>query len=355
MGGILSTPKAPAAPDPAATAEAQAKANQITQLTPYGNQIYGNYANGQFSPFTEADARTAMQIQETPYQQQFRQGGEQLSLGLVNQMLGSGAQLPNVRSAADIESGLTPLSSDFSGDAQRAGDAMYQAGVNRMQPQMDRQRRQIEQRLADQGLPMGSKAWQDEMNRLEQSQGDQLSQLSLNSVQAGSAEADRLARLAMTQQGQQFNTQSGLTSLENQARAQQFGEVGTLFGLTQPFQQYTTPGVDVAGITNSAYQNQLNAYGTKVGQQSSNIGALGSLAGAGLSYFSDKELKENIRFLGQENSHNIYEFNYKGDDEKHIGVIAQEIQETNPEAVSKDGDGYLMVDYGKIGVEFRRA
>ncbi len=368
MGGILSTPKAPAAPDPANTVKEQAKANQITQLTPYGNLIYGNYADGQFTPFSGADERQAMKIEETPYQQAFRTGGEQLSLGLVNQMLAQGQTLPSVRSAADIESGLMPLSTDFSGDASRVEEATYQAALNRMQPQMEKQRRQIEQRLADQGLPMGSEAYQEELNRLEQSQADQLNQLSLESVMAGRAEQDRLARLAMTQQGQQFNVQSGLTSLENQARAGQFGEIGTLFGLTQPFQQYNTPTVDVAGITNQAYQNQMARYNSQMQSRASNMSALGGLAGAGMSaasgpaslfgyslWGSDKQLKENIKLLGKENGHNIYEFNYKGTSDKYVGVMAQEVQETNPEAVVKSADGYLMVDYGKIGVQFRRA
>lgn len=368
MGGILSKPKVPAAPDPAATVEAQSKANQISQLTPYGNLIYGNYADGKFTPFTGEDARQALKIEETPYQQQFRTGGEQLSLGLVNQMLSQGAKLPQVRSAGQIEQGLMPLSSDFSGDATRAEEATYQAAVNRLQPQLDRARSQLEQRLADQGIPMGSPAYQEEMNRFEQSQADQLNQLSLESVLAGRAEQDRLARLALAQQGQQFNVQSGLTSLENQARAGQFGEIGTLFGLTQPFQQYSTPNVDAAGIINQGYANQLGRYNAQTSAQAGNLGALGSLAGAGLSaasnpaslfgytlWGSDKELKENIKPIGTENGFNIYEFNYKGDDTKFIGVMAQEVQEVKPEAVMKDSEGYLMVDYGKIGVEFRRA
>ena len=33
----------------------------------------------------------------------------------------------------------------------------------------------------------------------------------------------------------------------------------------------------------------------------------------------------------------------------HIGVMAQEVEKTNPEAVSRDPeDGYLMVDYGML-------
>ena len=357
----------PAAPDPADTIEAQAKANQITQLTPYGNLIYGNYANGQFSPFTGEDQRQALQIQETPYQNQFRQGGEQLSLGLIEQMLSQGAMLPQVRSASQIEQGLSPISSDFSGDTQRTQNAVFEQTASQLRPEFDRQRRQIEQRLADQGLPVGSEAYNEELSRLEQSQGNQLNQLSLQSVQAGSAEQDRLARLAAALRGQQYNEQAGFTSLENQARAGQFGEIGTLFGLTQPFQQYSTPNIDAAGIINSSYQNNLARSQVQQQGQSGNLGALGALAGAGLSaaggpaslfgyslWGSDINLKENIVEKGEENGHKLYEFNYIGNPTRYVGVMAQEIIKVKPEAVVMV-DGYMAVNYDLIGVKMRVA
>jgi hypothetical protein len=350
MGGIFSTPKTPKAPDPAATVLAEQKANQINQFTPYGNLRYGQYdSTGKFKPFTgkEAEGRSAVYVEESPYQRAFRTGGEGLSLGLINQIQQQGAALPQVRSASGIERGLTPLSTNFSGDARRAQQSFYEASASQLRPEFDRQRGQIEQRLADQGLPVGSKAYQEELNRLEQQQGSQLSQLSQQSVQAGSAEADRLARLAMALQGQQFNTQSGLTSLENQARAGQFGELGTLFGLTQPFQQYNTPQIDVGGIYNNSYQNQL-ARSQMIGQQKAQtMQTIGQIGGYMLS---DERLKEGVSLVGNEKGHNIYEFNYLGEDTKYRGVMAQEVQRINPDAVTEI-DGYLAVNYDMIGLK----
>jgi hypothetical protein len=353
MGGILSKPKTPSVPDPAKTVEAEAKANQINQFTPYGNLRYGQYdATGNFKPFTgkEAEGRAAMYIEESPYQKAFRTGGEGLSLGLISQIQKQGQGLPLVRNAGQIEKGLNKLSTDFSGDAQRAQQAFYESAASQLRPEFDRQRGQIEQRLVDQGLPVGSKAYQEEMTRLEKQQGGQLSQLAQESVQAGSAESDRLARLAMALQGQQFNVQSGLTSLENQARASQFGELGSLFGLTQPFQQYNTPSIDVGGIYNNSYQNQLAASQMKQQGQAQNMQALGMAAGY---LISDRDLKENISLVGKKNGFNIYEFNYIGDNERFRGVIAQEVQSVKPSAVILD-DGFLAVNYDAIGIEFER-
>ena len=70
--------------------------------------------------------------------------------------------------------------------------------------------------------------------------------------------------------------------------------------------------------------------------------------------FSDRRLKENIEHAGNENGFNIYKFNYKGNDQKYIGVMADEVKETMPDAVGYLDD-YMTVDYRKIGVNFRKA
>jgi len=67
--------------------------------------------------------------------------------------------------------------------------------------------------------------------------------------------------------------------------------------------------------------------------------------------FSDIRLKTNIEFIGKSPSNiNIYEFNYIGSPIKYIGVMAHEV----PWASEKHESGYLMVDYNKVDVKFRR-
>ena len=67
--------------------------------------------------------------------------------------------------------------------------------------------------------------------------------------------------------------------------------------------------------------------------------------------FSDIRLKTNIEFIGKSPSNiNIYEFNYIGSPIKYVGVMAHEV----PWAAEKHESGYLMVDYDKVDVEFRR-
>lgn len=69
---------------------------------------------------------------------------------------------------------------------------------------------------------------------------------------------------------------------------------------------------------------------------------------------SDPRMKRNIKRVGKENGHNIYEFNYVGENQKYIGVMADEVQETHPDAI-EEVNGYLTVNYPMIGVNFREA
>ena len=83
------------------------------------------------------------------------------------------------------------------------------------------------------------------------------------------------------------------------------------------------------------------------------IGAAGQAGGFGNLFggFSDVRLKDNIKLVGKSPSNiNIYSFNYKGSDDTYQGVMAQEV----PWASSLHNNGYLMVDYSKTDVEFRR-
>ena len=69
------------------------------------------------------------------------------------------------------------------------------------------------------------------------------------------------------------------------------------------------------------------------------------------SKFSDIKLKTNIELIGKSPSNiNIYEFSYIGSPIKYVGVMAHEV----PWAAEKHKSGYLMVDYNKVDVEFRR-
>lgn len=95
-------------------------------------------------------------------------------------------------------------------------------------------------------------------------------------------------------------------------------------------------------------------------------GAGGNVAGIGqlLAAFSDINLKDNIEHVGFENGYPIYEFEYNQNhpyvrhfnlpNERYIGVMAQDVEQVYPEAVS-EFQGYKRVNYDMIGVRMRQA
>ena len=78
---------------------------------------------------------------------------------------------------------------------------------------------------------------------------------------------------------------------------------------------------------------------------------LGKIAKGISSIFSDKKLKENMIAVGKSPSGiNIYEFNYKGLEGTYRGVLADEV----PWASSTHKNGFKMVDYNKVDVDFEK-
>ncbi len=74
------------------------------------------------------------------------------------------------------------------------------------------------------------------------------------------------------------------------------------------------------------------------------VGALANIAGA-LPMPSDKRAKENIEAVGTLNDgQTVYRYNFKGDPKTQIGLLAQEVEQRNPGAVT-EVKGLKMVDY----------
>jgi hypothetical protein len=79
-------------------------------------------------------------------------------------------------------------------------------------------------------------------------------------------------------------------------------------------------------------------------------------AGANVSrhFCSDIRLKRDIAALGRQvDGINLYRFRYLWSDTVHVGVMAQEVAATRPEAVRRGADGYLRVDYARLGLRMR--
>jgi hypothetical protein len=83
-------------------------------------------------------------------------------------------------------------------------------------------------------------------------------------------------------------------------------------------------------------------------------GGGGGFRGGGGGRRSDIALKHDIVLLGHlSNGLGYYRFSYIGGNKAYVGVMAQEVEQVMPEAVTRGSDGYLRVYYEKLGLTFR--
>ena len=147
------------------------------------------------------------------------------------------SKLGNYQTSVDT-SGLQALPTvegfnpnDFSGDTQRTQQATFGQAMNMLGPQFEQQQRQLEQRLADQGIPVGSEAYGQAMKQFAQNRDTALQNAAYQAVGAGSSEQSRLAaeqmqkqQLAAAMRGQGFSEAQTNANLANAARSAAFGE-----------------------------------------------------------------------------------------------------------------------------------
>jgi len=242
------------------------------------------------------------------------------------------------------------LSGDFSNDGQAIQDATFNRGKAQIDPIVKQQRRDLATQLADQGIPAGSEGYNEAMNRLDDSIARQYTDLSQASIQTSEAvRGQRFNEIASLLGRSQVG--AGASFAQNQGNGFQGLD---LFNAEQMGIQFNRQ----AGLQQSMLSKQL-----KQQNRNAQYAALGSLGSAGITggakyAASDANLKENIKKIGtSEKGLAIYEFEYKN---KKIGegvfqgVMAQDLLDSNPEAVLSDDNGFLSVDYSKVDVEFKR-
>ncbi len=191
----------------------------------------------------------------------------------------------------------------------------------------------LRSRLAGQGIKEGSEAYDREMHNFTGGQMDARNKFMLDSYDTG-------MNTALTNRNQPINEIIGL--MRGGAVSQP-----NFMGTSMP----TIPTTDTAGLINANFDQRMDRYKTGLAQSNNLLGGLFGL-GSSLIMASDERVKENIEPLDfKVNGHNVYEYDYKGkfdDGERHVGVMAQEVQKTRPDAVKTGRDGVKRVHYGKL-------
>jgi hypothetical protein len=325
----MKAPSPPPAPDPAqvagaqtaqnvSTAIAQGAINNVNQVTPYGNLTYE-----QTGTFQMTDPNTG-KVYDVPLSTA-TQTLTPVAQRTVDAQMSAGENLAGIARDQSARIGDllgTPL--EMSNEA--AESRLMELGRSRLDPALSRRRESEMNRLTQQGIMPGSKAFDRAMSRLDEGENDAYNQLMLTG--RGQAMQELL-----TERNQPINE---TTALMSGSQVQQPSFVNT-----NPAQ---LDNVDRAGLEMDKYQGELNAYNTQMASRNSMMGGLFGLAG---TLLSDARAKDNVQRIGEtDDGQNIYSYTYKGDDTTHIGLMAQEVAKRNPDAVVRDPrNGLMRVDY----------
>jgi hypothetical protein len=343
--GLGPAPSAPAAPDYRAAAQetaagnleaarAATAANRVNQITPYGRLEYSVTGQDPYGNPTWTATQTL-----SPAQQQLLDYQNQTSIGL-GQLAGKG--LGYVENMLETPFDTSKLPSTGFNPSQTYQEAYMQ----RLAPQLQQNREQLQQRLANQGIDIGSTAYDRAMMQQAQRENDLLAAATTQGFGVGQQARQTALQEQAYLRNEPLNT---LSAVRTGAQVQ-----GPQF--VNSAQQATTAGPDILGAAQMGYNAQMGDFNAKQAAQANLNQGLFSLGGSAMM-MSDIRLKENIKPVGvMPNGLTLYSFEYVDEikshplagDGIHVGVMAQEVEQVFPYAVKTLDDGYKVVDYGLL-------
>ena len=257
----------PPAPDYAGAAKATAagdleaariaaKANRVNQVTPYGNLTYSQTG-------TDPDAGWTATQTLSPDQQQMLQKNNALSLGLLGtaqQGLGSVNNLLANPTIDESKLAQMPIS----------GQSVQDAIFSRLTPQIERQRGQLEQTLANQGIMRGSEAFKNAMIDQGQRENDLMTQAALQGIGTGLTARQQGIQEQAYLQDRPLNVINALRT-GNQVSNPNFVNVP---------QQATTQGANLLGAAQAQGQADLARYNADQASSNGLMSGLFTLGGA---------------------------------------------------------------------------
>lgn len=302
------------------TALAQQQLNAINQVGPGGSVTYDQSGTYEFTDPATGQKYTLPKLTATttlsPGQQQLYDTGQQINQNLAQLGLEQSGRL----------SGL--LSEPFSLDNEATESRLMELASKRLDPQLDRRRESELARLANQGIKVGSTAYDRAMEQISQGENDAYNQILLTG-------RNQAVQEALLQRNQPLNEIIGLAT-------------GTQISTPQAaLPQTGLPTTDIAGLTTQNYNQQWQQYQAQQQQQQALLGGLFGLGSAAI-IASDERLKEDIHKVGETDDEiPIVSYRYKGDPVPRLGFLAQDVQKKRPEAVVKLG-GVLGIDMQKM-------
>lgn len=320
---------APEPPDPYETAAAQTGTNistatgnaflgNVNQTTPYGSLTYNQTG---VQSVTNPETGDTYEVPTFEAVTELSDAGQQM-LDLNNETGINLGQVAADQSAFLIDYMNEPV--DLSSDNVR--QYMNDHFMDNFDRQWDQQRTDLETRLAEQGIGVGNAAYTRAMRDYTDSR-----------------------------QGAQDDMYGNMYSLaQNSLLAERNQPINEIIGLLNGSQVQNPsfantnspqmPTVDLAGLINQDYQNQLSQYQMQQQAAGGLFSALGDIGSAAIM-MSDRRAKTDIERIGTFGKLPVYTFKYKGQDDVHTGFMADEVEAIAPEAILVNADGYKLVNY----------
>lgn len=252
-GALFGRPETPATPDYSGAARetaagnldaarAAVASNRVNQVTPYGSLSYA--VTGQ-DPFGNPTWTATTQL--SPDQQQLYNYDietskglgqlQQKGLGYVDQMLASPFDTSRLAST-----GINP------------GEQMSESIMRRLQPQLAQEQKSFDTQMANQGIPLGSEAYENARRMFDQRQNDRLVSSIIQGTQTGLQARGQGFSEQAYQRNEPINTLNAVRSGSQVTNPNSF--------YVNAPQQATTAGADMlgaAGMTGNAAIANANA------------------------------------------------------------------------------------------------
>ncbi|MES0070684.1 hypothetical protein [Mesorhizobium sp. M0058] len=219
---------------------------------------------------------------------------------------------------------------DGSNDATEA--RLLQLGKARLDPILAQQQDALATKLSNQGIKLGSAAYDRAMAQQGHNVNDANNQLILSGHGQAFAEGQAI-------RNQPINEITALLSGSQVSSPQAAGYTGS-----------TIPTTDNAGLINQNYQQRVDAVNAKNAQTGSLVGGLFGLGSKLIGLSDDDAKKDKERLADITPEMGLWKFHYKGEAKgapMRLGLMASEVEKVRPDAVSRRPDGYRQVDYGK--------
>lgn len=268
----MSKPDTPATPDYTGAANATAAgnleiarataaANRPNYFTPQGSQVATQDPN---NPDRWTITQTLSPDQQALFDQSERIAGQ----------FGNIAESGLARAGADLAKGIDWKALPSAG--VNPGQTGMEAILARLNPQLEAERAAEETRLSNQGINIGSKAYESAMGGLARQRNDAYTNAALQGISIGSQARQQALQEQLTNQGNNINL----------INAMRTGSQVSLPSVNPIGSQPMTQGADLNSAAANTYNANVSNANVQTAQNNQNVQTAGMLASLLANYYS---------------------------------------------------------------------